>query len=69
MSESKDSSQQVLAEITAYRDRLITTTPTPYRSGYLDGLNMAMFFVQAAIHRNQLELVFPGAFDRAAVAE
>lgn len=59
MSETNASSTEVftselLTDLTTYRDKLITTDQTPYRNGYIDALNMAIFFVEADIHRAQL---------------
>lgn len=56
MSDTNASSYQLLNDIETYRDKIVALgDSTPYRSGYLDALSMAMFLVQAAIHRETLQ--------------
>lgn len=53
MSELNFSSATLLTDLKAYRDKIIQTNPRPYQEGYLDGLNMAIFMVEAAINLEQ----------------
>lgn len=54
MSDSKDSSGLLLRDLIAYRDKMAAVDPSTYQGAYVDGLNMAIFLVQAAMHRDQL---------------
>lgn len=53
MSGMNFSSATLLTDLKAYRDKIIQSNPRPYQEGYLDGLNMAIFMVEAAIHLEQ----------------
>lgn len=54
MSDIHTSSAHPLSELITYRDKMALIDPSTYQGAYVDGLNMAIFLVQAAIHRNQL---------------
>jgi len=54
MSTSEDSSVDPAADLVAYRDKMAAVEPSTYHGAYMDGLNMAIFLVRAAMHRENL---------------
>lgn len=52
-----------LSELLAYRDTMLTVESSTYSNAYIDGLNMAIFLVRAAVHRETLERTFRIEFD------